>query len=93
MAKVENVNKIVYCWHTKFPLFPAKAGNKLETLCASNNYSLSTGGKSTATFPDDSDVFPEDCYIFPSETRKNRQSEGKTSEFEGNKAGFRPVDT
>ena len=59
---------------------------------ARTNY-LSTGGKSTALFPDDSDVFPEDCYIFPSETRKNRQSEGKTSEFEGNKAGFRPVDT
>ena len=45
-----------------------------------NNY-LSTGMKSTALFPDGSDVFPEDFYIFPSETRKNRQSEGETSEF------------
>ena len=42
-----------------------------------NNTYLSTGKKSKALFPDDSDVFPEDCYIFPSETRKNRKSEGK----------------
>ena len=48
----------------------------------------STGRKSTALFSDDSDIFPEDCYIFPIETRRNRQSEGKTSEHEGNTAGF-----
>ena len=57
-----------------------------------NNY-LSTGRKSTAFFHENSEVFAEDCYIFPREPRKNRQSEAKTSEFEGNKAGFRPVDT
>ena len=49
----------------------------------SNNY-LSTGRKSTALFPDNSDVIPEDCCIFPSKTRKNRQYEGKTSEFAKN---------
>ena len=57
-----------------------------------NTYS-STGRKSTALFPDDSDVFLDDCYIFPSETRKKYTIRGKTFEFEGNKAGFRPVDT
>ena len=49
LAKVEIVNKIVYCWHKKFPLFPAKAGNKLETFCASNNYSLFTFSSFRAT--------------------------------------------
>ena len=55
-----------------------------------NNY-LSSGRKITALCPDDSDVFLDDCYIFPSETRKKFTNRGKTYEFEGNKAGFRPV--